>query len=117
MFSTPSTSVSNTETKRTLLTPDECQRLPAPVKNGELLVQGGDMIIYVAGYPAIYGRQILYFNDPVYLARSQIPAPAYSDRLIKPVGQDILAKIKKSENGGKTEPQKTRQQESIEDYL
>lgn len=101
MFSTASTSVSYSETKRTLLTPDECQRLPAPVKNGELLVQGGDMIIYVAGYPAIYGRQILYFNDPVYLARSQMPAPAHSDRLIKPVGEDTLSKIKQSKKGGK----------------
>jgi type IV secretion system protein VirD4 len=92
-FSTPSTSVSYNETKRTLLTADECQRLPAPVKKGELIETAGDMIIYVAGYPAIYGRQLLYFQDPVYLARSQLPAPANTDKLIEPVGQDTLAKI------------------------
>ena len=122
MFSTARPFVSYNETKRTLLTADECQRLPAPVKNGELLVQGGDMIIYVAGYPAIYGRQILYFNDPVYLARSQMPAPAQSDRLIEPVGSDTLNKIKQTEAKpndavNNTAPQEPAQPESIEDYL
>jgi hypothetical protein len=44
------------EVQRTLLTPDECLRMPGPVKNeaGDI-VKAGDMVIYVAGYPAIYG--------------------------------------------------------------
>ncbi|MCL1132647.1 hypothetical protein L2748_23585, partial [Shewanella sairae] len=103
-------------------TADECQRLPAPVKQGELLVQGGDMIIYVAGYPAIYGKQILYFNDPVYLARSQIPAPEQSDKLIEPVGSSTIGKIKRADEEERDEvsdtaPQEPAQPESIEDYL
>jgi type IV secretion system protein VirD4 len=39
------------------------------------------MVIYVAGYPAIYGKQPLYFKDPEFSARAAIPAPKVSDRL------------------------------------
>jgi type IV secretion system protein VirD4 len=69
-----------TETQRPLLTPDECQRMPGPKKNdaGEI-VESGDMVIYVAGYPAIYGKQPLYFKDPVFLKRAQVPTPTKSD--------------------------------------
>ncbi|MBO1272877.1 type IV secretory system conjugative DNA transfer family protein [Shewanella sp. 4t3-1-2LB] len=87
-FGIGSTNVSRTftETKRTLLTPDECMRLPAPIKNmkGEI-TKPGDMVIYVAGYPAIYGRQILYFQDPVFKARAAIDAPTNTDTLRTPV--------------------------------
>ncbi len=42
------------ETQRALLTPDECMRLPGPVKDADgMITKPGDMIIYVAGYPAI----------------------------------------------------------------
>ena len=46
------------EVQRPLLTPDECLRMPGPKKNdkGEI-EEPGDMVIYVAGHPAIYGRQ------------------------------------------------------------
>ena len=40
------------------------------------------MIVYVAGYPAIYGRQPLYFKDPIFQARAEIPAPKKSDKII-----------------------------------
>jgi type IV secretion system protein VirD4 len=36
----------------------------------------------VAGFPAIYGKQPLYFKDPVFRARAAVPAPNVSDRLI-----------------------------------
>ncbi|QDF68707.1 conjugal transfer protein TraG (plasmid) [Shewanella sp. SNU WT4] len=88
-----STSVNYQPTKRTLLTPDECMRLPAPVKQGKDIVEAGDMIIYVAGYPAIYGKQLLYFKDPVYLARAQIPAPEQTDRLIEVRGNATIDAI------------------------
>jgi len=39
------------------------------------------MVVYVAGYPAIYGRQPLYFQDPVFQARAAVPAPEKSDKL------------------------------------
>ena len=68
-----------------MLTPDECLRMPGPKKNIEGLIEkAGDMVMYVAGYPAIYGVQPLYFKDEVFQARSAIPAPKISDQLIKP---------------------------------
>jgi len=66
-------SVTMTETGRPLLTEDECLRMPGPKKDSEgRISEGGDMVIYVAGYPAIYGRQILYFKDDVFSARSKV---------------------------------------------
>ncbi len=72
------------EVQRPLLTIDECLRMPGPVKgdNGEI-VEAGDMVIYVAGYPAIYGKQPLYFKDPVFQARAEVPAPKHSDKLYR----------------------------------
>ena len=48
----------------------------------ELITKPGDMIIYVAGYPAIYGVQPLYFQDEVFAARAKVDPPLSSDRLI-----------------------------------
>ncbi|SEP42803.1 type IV secretory system conjugative DNA transfer family protein [Nitrosovibrio sp. Nv6] len=74
------------EIQRSLLTVDECLRMPGPVKvrrgDEDLIEEAGDMIIYVAGFPAIYGKQPLYFKDPVFQARAEIPASGQSDRLI-----------------------------------
>ena len=70
------------EVQRPLLTPDECLRMPGPKKNAKGdIEEAGDMVICVAGYPAIYGKQILYFQDPVFQERASIPAPATSDIL------------------------------------
>lgn len=73
------------EMQRSLLTVDECLRMPGPVKgerDGEdVIEEPGDMIVYVAGFPAIYGRQLLYFQEPIFQARAEIPAPVRSDRL------------------------------------
>ena len=68
------------ETQRALMTADECMRLPGAKKNerGEI-VEAGDMVIYVAGMPAIYGKQPLYFNDASFARRAQIRAPERSD--------------------------------------
>jgi len=72
------------ETQRPLLTPDECLRMASPEKDAEgKITKPGDMIIYVAGYPAIYGKQPLYFQDSVFSARAAVPAPAYSDKIIQ----------------------------------
>jgi type IV secretion system protein VirD4 len=71
------------EVQRPLLTPDECLRMPGPRKNAEgEIEQPGDMVIYVAGYPAIYGKQPLYFKDPIFQARAAIAAPKLSDKTI-----------------------------------
>lgn len=69
------------EVQRPLLTPDECLRMPGPKKEREMIVAPGDMVVYVAGFPAIYGRQPLYFQDKVFLARAAVPAPEASDKL------------------------------------
>ncbi|MFI3246290.1 MAG: type IV secretory system conjugative DNA transfer family protein [Ferrimonas sp.] len=61
--------------KRNLLTPDEIMRLPPPKKDGSIIKEAGDMLIFSAGRPAIYGKQVLFFQDPVFLARSKILAP------------------------------------------
>lgn len=70
------------EVQRPLLTLDECLRMPGPRKNaaGDI-EEAGDMVVYVAGFPAIYGKQPLYFKDPVFQARAAIAAPKNSDKL------------------------------------
>ncbi len=75
-------SITSEETQRPLLTVDECLRMPGPTKDDEgSITTPGDMLIYAAGCPAIYGRQPLYFQDPVFLARARIPAPEQSQRV------------------------------------
>jgi type IV secretion system protein VirD4 len=73
------------EVQRSLLTVDECLRMPGPVKGvkdgNDVIERPGDMIIYVAGFPAIYGRQPLYFQDAIFQQRAEVPAPMASDRL------------------------------------
>lgn len=63
-------SASEQETSRPLLTPDEVMRLPEDAA-----------LIFVAGRPAIYGRKLRYYDDPVFSARAAIPPPARSDRV------------------------------------
>ncbi len=72
------------EQQRALLTPDECLRLPGPIKSadGSKILEPGDMIVMVAGSAPIYGKQILYFRDKIFDKRSKIKPPAQSDRLI-----------------------------------
>jgi type IV secretion system protein VirD4 len=70
------------EVQRPLLTPDECLRMPGPKKDAQgLITEPGDMVIYCAGFPAIYGRQPLYFQDPTFAARAAIPPPKHSHSL------------------------------------
>jgi type IV secretion system protein VirD4 len=70
------------EHHRRLLTPDECMRLPGPIKAGDRITEAGDMVVYAAGFPAIRGRQPLYFQDPTFQARAAVPPPAKSDVLV-----------------------------------
>ncbi|MDG6882829.1 Conjugal transfer protein traG [Phocoenobacter uteri] len=72
------------EISRPLMTADEVQRMPGPKKDLDgSIVESGDMLVFVTGYPAIYGKQPLYFKDPIFQKRSEIPAPVKSDLLIK----------------------------------
>jgi type IV secretion system protein VirD4 len=78
------------EVQRPLLTPDECLRMPGPQKNDrDLITRAGDMVVYCAGFPAIYGRQPLYFEDQTFAARAKIPPPKHNHALgVVPV-QDV----------------------------
>lgn len=80
------------EVQRPLLTVDEALRMPGPKKDGDGHIrEPGDMVIYCAGFPAIYGRQPLYFQDPVFQARAEVPAPEATDKLIRgAAGQGIV---------------------------
>ncbi|HHV6060372.1 TPA: type IV secretory system conjugative DNA transfer family protein [Legionella pneumophila] len=83
-FSTFLNQISKTvhEISRPLLTIDECLRMPGPKKDANgFIVEAGDMVIYAAGFPAIYGKQLLYFKDPAFIARASIEAPKHSDIL------------------------------------
>ncbi len=74
-------SVSISEVARPLLTPDECMRIKSPVKDrqGEKILEPGDMLIFVAGFNTVYGVQILFFLDPVFSKRVKIPPPGHVD--------------------------------------
>lgn len=75
-------SVNMQETARPLLTPDECMRLPGSKKDSSgNVTKGGDMLIFTAGRSPIYGKQILYFKDPVFSARAKIKAPEKTDSI------------------------------------
>jgi type IV secretion system protein VirD4 len=39
-----------------------------------MITEAGNIVVYVAGYPAIMGLQPLYFRDPELARRARIPA-------------------------------------------
>lgn len=43
------------------------------------------MLVFVAGFPPVYGKQILYFLDKTFSERSRINAPERSDVIQVPV--------------------------------
>jgi type IV secretion system protein VirD4 len=78
----PGTNVSTStqETQRALLTADEVMRLPAASKDAHgNVTEPGDMLVFMAGQTPIYGKQILYFMDPIFSARARVAAPQKSD--------------------------------------
>jgi len=84
IFEAKSYTTSESEVGRKLMTADETMRLPGAIKdkNGDI-VEAGDMLIFVAGFNPVYGKQILYFIDPVFSERAKVPPPEKSDRCIK----------------------------------
>lgn len=87
-------SMSVSETARPLLTPDECMRLPGPQKDNQgRVTKPGDMLIFTAGKPPIYGRQILYFLDPVFSTRAKIPVPGLSPSFGAGVSDSLYASL------------------------
>lgn len=61
---------------RELLTTEEVMALKGPTKDarGNIVVPGA-MITLMAGKAPVYGTQMLYFKDPMFLKRAQIPSP------------------------------------------
>src|SRR5260370_31715672 len=70
------------EIERPLMTPDEIMRLRPPKKeqrgDQEKIIAPGDMLIFVSGHHPIYGKQMLYFFDPILRSRVEIPPPTKS---------------------------------------
>ncbi len=67
---------------RPLMTPDEVMRLKAPRKNGKgEITESGEMLIFVSGHTPIKGTQILYFQEPFFLAATKIQPPHQSEKL------------------------------------
>jgi type IV secretion system protein VirD4 len=84
LFQTPQYSESWQEIQRPLMTPQECGSLPAADKNGDgEITMAGDMLIFAAGYNAIYGKQILFFKDKVFATRAALQPPWDTDRLFR----------------------------------
>jgi type IV secretion system protein VirD4 len=115
-------SVNVAETARPLLTPDECMRLPGPEKDSQgRVIKPGDMLIFTAGQSPIYGRQILYFFDPVFSARSKMPVPGLN--AVYPSGiSDSLYEARPKEwyvarPTEKPAPEAPAQEESYERYF
>jgi type IV secretory pathway TraG/TraD family ATPase VirD4 len=48
------------------------------------------MLVFPAGFPPIYGTQLLYFKDPQFSERSQIPPPEVSDVVRRPAATPDL---------------------------
>ena len=59
-------------------------KLKGPEKDaaGKILTPG-DMLIFIAGYAAVYGRQMLYFLDPEFKRHVKINAPMVSDTTVQ----------------------------------
>lgn len=60
------------EVRRQLMTEDEVMRMPKAKMDGDNMIEGGDMLIFLAGTPAIYGKQMPYFLDPILKARTGV---------------------------------------------
>jgi type IV secretion system protein VirD4 len=84
---------------RPLMTPDEVLRLQPARKErdsaGERITEAGDMLIFVSGHHPIYGKQMLYFLDPVFASRAAIRPPEDFVTIMhdgKPCPQEVLGR-------------------------
>ena len=84
------------EVSRPLMTPDEVMRMPPALKDGDNVVEGGDMLVMIAGVPCIYGKQMPYFLDPVFKKRSSVDPPIRSDKIPKNATQKAEEKKTKT---------------------
>jgi type IV secretion system protein VirD4 len=102
-------SVGLQEISRPLLTVDECMRLKGPEKDAEgRILTPGDMLIFVAGHPAVYGRQMLFFLDPILSQRAKVPPPEHSDRTVEKPKEDESRQIILGDTGIPDEPSESQ---------
>lgn len=69
------------EISRPLMTEDEIRTMPKAVMRGDIMIEGGDMLVFMAGISAIYGKQLPYFLDPALYDRACIAPPEKTDIL------------------------------------
>ena len=79
------------EVSRPLMTPDEIATLKKPRKarggdGKDIIIEAGEMVVFVAGENPIKGTQVLYFLDPVFRRRATIPAPPTGSTRRRAVG-------------------------------
>jgi len=103
-----SKNVAEQEIERFLLTPDECRRLPASIKDhsGDI-IEPGEVLIFPAGHAPIKGRQTLYFKDKEMSRRSKIPPPPQSDKIIGLEGNSTAAPVAAATGTENTTPAPT----------
>ena len=65
---------------RPLMTPDETRNLRSANKDGTRIVEAGQTLVFVRRLK-ILARQLLYFEDPTFEARSRIPPPRTADTM------------------------------------
>ena len=64
------------EVGRPLLTPEEVMRLKSAEKNGDTVINGGELLVFVSGSHVIKGTQPLYFHDQHLQARASCESAA-----------------------------------------
>lgn len=79
------------DVSRPLMTEDECLRMRGPKMKGDVMIEGGDMLLFYAGIPAIRGIQMPYFLDPVLQKRSCVDPPVQTDVTIPPKKKNQIA--------------------------
>lgn len=82
--SSVSKGVRTVSTSLAVMPVDEVMQMEGPKKDASgMIKEPGEMLVKVAGFPPIRGRQILYFLDPTFSERSQYAAAKKSDVLMK----------------------------------
>ena len=86
------------DVSRPLMTEDECLRMRGPKMKGDVMIEGGDMLLFYAGIPAIRGIQMPYFLDPVLQKRSCVDPPVRTDVTMVPKKEKAFQKTVEAED-------------------
>ena len=76
-------------------------RMKGARKNAQgIITEPGNMVIYVAGYPAIMGLQPLYFRDAELARRARIPAESAQTKKSPTLANASCKKRQKEDHDG-----------------